>query len=279
MALGAACTINLAPTIPTNAKTIGASGGTVATSDSSASLSVPAGALASDTSIGVTPATGSPGPGAVGQVYDLSPDGQTFQQPVTLTLHYNPAELGGADPTQLKVATFSLGSWSAVPSTVDTSAQTVVASISHFSPWSLIVASTTTLPDGGTSTGADAGASSGSSSGSGSGVTEGAGSSSGGDLGGSSGGTGSSGVSSSGSSGAGTGSSSGGGDFGSSGGSSGGGVTGSSSGSSSGGISSSGGDFGSTSSSGSSSGSGTGSGSGGGITGSSSGGRAFDAGG
>jgi streptogramin lyase len=83
---------------------------------------------------------GSPAAGSVSSVYDLEPSGTSFALPATLTFRYAGIDLGGVDPQTLAVATLTAGGgWSAVPSTVNPGPQTVVAAVSHFSKWALVV--------------------------------------------------------------------------------------------------------------------------------------------
>ena len=83
------------PGTPALAKTIGPSGGTLATRDGS-SVEIPAGALASPTAItiqvlapGALPGGGIPGLAGL----ELGPEGQTFLAPITITLAFEPAAL------------------------------------------------------------------------------------------------------------------------------------------------------------------------------------------
>jgi hypothetical protein len=62
-----------------------ATGGTV-TLPGGAVIEIPAGALASDTTITIQQSGGAAPTGAVGAVYDIGPSGTTFSQPVTVTL-------------------------------------------------------------------------------------------------------------------------------------------------------------------------------------------------
>ncbi len=74
--------------LPTEA-TIGAGGGTLASSDGRLNITVPPGALAGDTVIAIQPITAT-APGALG-----TPEDMTFAQPVTLTFTY-PADEAAA---------------------------------------------------------------------------------------------------------------------------------------------------------------------------------------
>ena len=125
---------------PTASAVVGASGGTVATSDGALTVAIPAGALAAATTVTVTP-TSSPG-GAVGTVYEIGPTGTQFSAPVTLSLHYDPASLNGGSEGSLRVATFTAGTWQILAgAAVDTSAKIVTGTTTHLSLYGLILES------------------------------------------------------------------------------------------------------------------------------------------
>lgn len=120
---------------PTSAS-IGPEGGTVATADGAMTVDIPAGALAAPTTITIQPIT-THIPGPIGSAVRLGPEGQTFAAPVTLTFHYDEAELGGNDPGSLMVAfQTATGSWSHVPTAAsDPVAHTISVHSVHFSDW------------------------------------------------------------------------------------------------------------------------------------------------
>jgi hypothetical protein len=113
--------------------------------------------------------------GTVGPVYEIGPAGTQFVHPVTLSLRYTSADLGGLTGDSLKVATLSDGAWVPISSSVDFEASVVTGQIMHFSPWSLIFydapvpTSDAGVPDGGAGDdgGADASAAAGGASGGG----------------------------------------------------------------------------------------------------------------
>lgn len=122
-------------------KVVGASGGSISSADGNVDLVIPAGALASDVTITIQPAT-SPGTGSIGTVYDFGPDGTKFLNPITMTFHYGGFDLRGHNAKELRVATFIDGAW--VPWTgtaLDEAAQKVSAQVTHFSPGALIAPS------------------------------------------------------------------------------------------------------------------------------------------
>jgi sugar lactone lactonase YvrE len=115
---------------------VGSAGGMVSSSDGTVALAVPAGALASTTSITIAPSDSNPvGNQNIAPLIEFGPDGTTFTTPVTLTLAYNPAALPPNVPdTALSVITLRDGSWDVVPgSVVDAADHTVSAPVGHFS--------------------------------------------------------------------------------------------------------------------------------------------------
>lgn len=122
---------------PTSA-TIGAPGGSLASSDGRLTITVPAGALASDTVIGIQPITAT-APGALGDSFRLTPDGVTFARPVTLTFAYSADEAGASVPASLRVATQDAsGRWSVINPTHDPAQRTLTVTTTHFSDWSYV---------------------------------------------------------------------------------------------------------------------------------------------
>jgi alpha-tubulin suppressor-like RCC1 family protein len=120
---------------------IGSGGGTVTSQDGKASVTIPAGALASNRSITVEPLANPPA-GAIA-AFDLGPDGLQFSQPVTVTIAYDEASLpAGVAETDLFLRTFENGVWVATGATenssVDTNQNTVTAQTTHFSVFGVI---------------------------------------------------------------------------------------------------------------------------------------------
>src|SRR6185436_18401877 len=163
-------------------KTVGPSGGAVASSDGNLAVNIPAGALPANVTITTEPAE-APATGAVGTVYEIGPTGTQFAMPVTLTLHYDGASLGGADESSLRVATFAGGAWQLLPgAVVDKQAKTVSGVTTHLSPYAIVTemvgktCATVQTAFGCTDTGTPAAdASAGSGSGSGGPATDGTG--------------------------------------------------------------------------------------------------------
>ncbi len=118
---------------------IGAAGGSLTSGDGKLVLTVPAGALAANTTIGIQPITNF-AHGKIGSAYRLTPDGQTFSQPVSLSFAYADEDLVGAGIDVLGVAfqtTAGLWRWAGDP-TVNAAAKTVSVNTTHFTDWSRV---------------------------------------------------------------------------------------------------------------------------------------------
>jgi hypothetical protein len=114
---------------------IGPAGGTVVFDGGAVTVIVPAGALDQATTL-TAEAVASPPAGALtGTVYDLGPDGTTFDLPVTLVFAYDPATLpSGTWHADLHLNRYIAATW--IPfadSVVDSVAYTLTGTTSHFS--------------------------------------------------------------------------------------------------------------------------------------------------
>ncbi len=119
--------------------TIGAAGGSVSTADGKITLTVPAGALATDTRIGIQPITNT-AHGGLGAGYRLTPDGQSFAQPVVLKFTYTDQDLAGSDAAILGAAFQTAAGywqWLGAPS-IDSVAKTVSIGTPHFTDFSMV---------------------------------------------------------------------------------------------------------------------------------------------
>ena len=118
-------------------KNIGTAGGSVTSPDGRITLTIPAGALAANTPITIQPIENTT-PLGIGLSYDFLPNGQQFAKPVTVTLHYNNEELAGTAPELLELGyQDNQNIWKGTGTmTVNKTAQTVSATIKHFSRWS-----------------------------------------------------------------------------------------------------------------------------------------------
>jgi hypothetical protein len=118
-------------------KEIGTTGGSITSPDGRITITLPAGALSSNTPITIQPIENTT-PLGIGLSYDFLPNGQQFAKPVTVTLHYNNEELAGTAPELLEFAfQNNQNAWQGTGNLqVNKSAQTVDAFIKHFSRWS-----------------------------------------------------------------------------------------------------------------------------------------------
>jgi hypothetical protein len=117
-------------------ETIGTDGGTIAVAGEF-SLDVPSGAVDLPVEFTVE-RNASPGAEPTGydyasDVYRFSPDGQTFLTPVSLTLDYDPADLGAAPEDSVRVwCRATGGDWTPLASTPDPGNDQVVCAVTHF---------------------------------------------------------------------------------------------------------------------------------------------------
>lgn len=119
-------------------QTISPSGGTVSSSDGMLDVIIPSGALINPTPIAIEPVAKEL-PGSIYNDFSLSPDGQQFQQPVTIQFHYRDQDLDTIDPGGLAVA-FQLhdGTWEGFQnSIVDTNNKTVSIQSTHFTGFTM----------------------------------------------------------------------------------------------------------------------------------------------
>ena len=127
-----------APVLTPTSATIGPNGGTLASSDGKLSLSVPAGAFADDTVVQIAPDSNAPDE-SLGPVYQLSPEGTMFAQPVKLVWHLSDADLSTTNLDNLVVRTQTAnGEWKAQPDVQrDEATHTISVATTHFSKWDL----------------------------------------------------------------------------------------------------------------------------------------------
>jgi hypothetical protein len=118
---------------------VGTAGGSVSAPDGRLTVTIPSGALAGNTTIGIQPLTNM-AHGKIGKAYRLTPDGQVFLRPVTLTFAYTDPDLAGTAVGLLGAAFQTADSyWQwAGDATVNTATKTVSVGTSHFSNWSLV---------------------------------------------------------------------------------------------------------------------------------------------
>ena len=116
-----------------------ATGGSITSVDGKISMTIPAGALAADTLISIYPITNT-AHGGIGGGFRLTPDGQTFSQPVTLTFTYTDNDLAGSDPEVLGAAfqtAAGFWQWLGTP-VINTNAKTISITTTHFTDFSLV---------------------------------------------------------------------------------------------------------------------------------------------
>jgi hypothetical protein len=119
-------------------KVIGSGGGTIGTSDGTAQVDIPEGALPADTTITITPNADAPAPPdstVVGVAYTFGPQGLTFAKPITVTLAFDPSKLpAGLSPSAIVVFTAPDGTsvYEPLPTSVK-DATHVSATTTHFS--------------------------------------------------------------------------------------------------------------------------------------------------
>ena len=117
---------------------IGPEGGQIETDQ--ATLDFPAGALTTDVEITVQPVDDSELPDGVlpGTAVDLGPDGQEFEEPVTLTIEYDDTGLSAEEEELLSIHLLQDdGTLLRVETTVDTDANVATAQLTHFSTYSV----------------------------------------------------------------------------------------------------------------------------------------------
>lgn len=116
---------------------VGASGGTLRSADGKLELIVPAGALAADTALTVTPISVT-APGGV-KAWRLGPEGTTFSKPASVKISFTDSDVGGSTSASLKVAfQDSQKRWQAInASTIDSNSITVATT--HLSDWSMLL--------------------------------------------------------------------------------------------------------------------------------------------
>jgi len=86
-----------------------------------------------------TPSPPPRGSYVIGVVYDLGPDGATFEPAVTLTIAYDPEKVPeGVTEDKLYLAYWDGSQWQALEGTVDTDAKTISADISHFTQFAVL---------------------------------------------------------------------------------------------------------------------------------------------
>lgn len=98
-------------------KMIDANGGELTSTDGTLKLTIPAGALSTATDITIQPISNEL-TGGIGDAYRLTPHGQTFNKPITITFNYNAADTTDSRPEFLDIAFQDAeGSWQMLTNT------------------------------------------------------------------------------------------------------------------------------------------------------------------
>ena len=117
-------------------QTIDAAGGTLTSADGGIDLTIPAGALATPTTVSIQPISNT-APNGLATAYRLTPEGTTFSQPVTITFHLPASQAAALDSTFV-VSQHDDGLWYSQPQQArDATANTVSVPATHFSDWTL----------------------------------------------------------------------------------------------------------------------------------------------
>ncbi len=120
-------------------KNIGPEGGSIQSSDGKLTIEIPQGALATGTAVGIEPVSNTNIAG-IGGAYRLTPHGQTFAKPVTITLSWaSYADSIGLMQTLGFAYQMDDGVWQYVGASAHSAgAKTVSFKTTHFSDWSLM---------------------------------------------------------------------------------------------------------------------------------------------
>jgi hypothetical protein len=133
----------------TSGTAVGSGGGIASASGGEASVTIPPGALGTDTIVTVAPSSVVPPPTlgiSIGRTFEFGPSGTTFTTPVLITLAFDPATLPlGILAEDLRVATDGDGVWQRLPTSIDLIASTVSAQVTHFSHFGVVGTHTLTV--------------------------------------------------------------------------------------------------------------------------------------
>ncbi|MHB1191771.1 MAG: hypothetical protein ACYC6F_01895 [Longimicrobiales bacterium] len=123
--------------------TVGTKGGAVSATGGAATVSIPAGALASNVQVTITPTSAPPAdPNLVaGTSWTFGPSGTQFAAPVQMTLKYDESRIpDGLPESALHIAKNVGGTWQRIPGdiTVNPGAKTVTGSVMSFSDYTVM---------------------------------------------------------------------------------------------------------------------------------------------
>ncbi|WP_341839810.1 hypothetical protein [Chitinophaga caseinilytica] len=120
---------------PKAEKIIGAAGGNLTSNDGKVKVTIPAGALSANQTIGIQRISNT-NPLGTEHAYRITPHGQRFTKPVELAFQYDNALLDGTPPHGMGIAyQDDKGMWVALPAEVNTTAKTITVATTHFSDW------------------------------------------------------------------------------------------------------------------------------------------------
>ncbi|UYQ94856.1 hypothetical protein MKQ68_07090 [Chitinophaga horti] len=121
-------------------KQIGPEGGTIGSGEGDIVVTIPAGALDAPTTISLQPIENT-NVGGVASAYRLTPHGQTFKKPISITFSYETIELLVQHVSTLGIAfQDDKGVWQYVPKpNINTANKTVTVTSTHFSDWTLML--------------------------------------------------------------------------------------------------------------------------------------------
>jgi hypothetical protein len=116
---------------------IGSGGGTISSADGKLDVTVPNGAVTTNTLFSIQAITNFCPGGR--DAYRLLPESSTFAQPVTLTFHYTDEEVENTLINLLGIAFQGVdGIWYRMPAVVDDVAKTIHCKATHFTDWSVL---------------------------------------------------------------------------------------------------------------------------------------------
>lgn len=125
--------------VPLASASLGAAGGTLTSGDGQVVLTIPAGALAATTTIGIQ-AIDNLAPGGTGYAYRFTPDGQKFTKPVTLAFTPTYGQLDGSSVDHVGLGFQDAAhEWEVVPVTASTTPKTVTATTTHFTDYAYLL--------------------------------------------------------------------------------------------------------------------------------------------
>ncbi len=129
------------PVIKTNLK-LGPEGGTLKLDDGSAEVVIPPGAIKSEEEISISRIADDqlPAGGIPGTMIEMGPSGQTFEEPVALTISYDPQDLPVADTRWLRMVEVKPegGLGATLFMAHDKEAHRLTAGLTHFSVYVLV---------------------------------------------------------------------------------------------------------------------------------------------